>query len=149
MNETPETKYARSGDLHDRIPGARRRADRRGESPGWISHMEFQWEQPLLAHFLRRPASYARLVLFDKRGSGLSDRTAGVPTLEECMDDIRAVMDAEGSQRAALIGHYDSGAHGRDVRRHISGANVGVDHRRRLRQGQPVTRPTHSVPTLP
>jgi len=68
-------------------------------------------EQPLLAHFLRRPTSYARVLLFDKRGTGLSDRTTGVPTLEECMDDIRAVMDAEGSERAALVGHYDSGAH--------------------------------------
>ena len=80
-------------------------------SPGWISHVEYQWEQPLLAHFLRRPTSYARVLLFDKRGTGLSDRTTGVPTLEECMDDIRAVMDAEGSERAALVGHYDSGAH--------------------------------------
>jgi pimeloyl-ACP methyl ester carboxylesterase len=73
--------------------------------------MEHQWDQPLLAHFLRRPTSYARVLLFDKRGTALSDRTTGVPTLEECMDDIRAVMDAEGSERAALIGHYDLGAH--------------------------------------
>jgi class 3 adenylate cyclase len=111
MNEIPETKYARSGDLHIAYQVLGDGPLDVVESPGWISHMEFQWEQPLLAHFLRRPASYARLLLFDKRGTGLSDRTTGVPTLEECMDDIRAVMDAEGSERAALVGHYDSGAH--------------------------------------
>ena len=111
MSQIPETKYARSGDLHIAYQVLGDGPFDVVESPGWISHMEYQWEQPLLAHFLRRPASYARLVLFDKRGTGLSDRTSGVPTLEECMDDIRAVMDAEGSERAALIGHYDSGAH--------------------------------------
>jgi class 3 adenylate cyclase len=111
MNEIPETKYARSGDLHLAYQVLGDGPLDVVESPGWISHMEYQWEQPLLAHFLRRPTSYARLLLFDKRGTGLSDRTTGVPTLEECMDDIRAVMDAEGSERAALIGHYDSGAH--------------------------------------
>jgi class 3 adenylate cyclase len=111
MNEIPETRYARSGDLHIAYQVLGEGPFDVVESPGWISHMEYQWEQPLLAHFLRRPASYARLLLFDKRGTGLSDRATGVPTLEECMDDIRAVMDAEGSERAALIGHYDSGAH--------------------------------------
>jgi class 3 adenylate cyclase len=111
MNDIPETKYARSGDLHIAYQVLGDGQFDVVQSPGWISHMEHQWEQPLLAHFLRRPAEYARELLFDKRGTGLSDRTTGVPTLEECMDDIRAVMDAEGSERAALIGHYDSGAH--------------------------------------
>jgi class 3 adenylate cyclase len=111
MNEIPETKYARSGDVHIAYQVFGDGPMDVVTSPGWISHMEYQWEQPLLAHFLRRPTSYARVLLFDKRGTGLSDRTTGVPTLEECMDDIRAVMDAEGSERAALVGHYDSGAH--------------------------------------
>jgi class 3 adenylate cyclase len=111
MNEIPETKYARSGDVHIAYQAFGDGPMDVVTSPGWISHMEYQWEQPLLAHFLRRPSSYARVLLFDKRGTGLSDRTTGVPTLEECMDDIRAVMDAEGSERAALVGHYDSGAH--------------------------------------
>ena len=111
MNEIPETKYARSGDVHIAYQVFGEGPMDVVTSPGWISHMEYQWEQPLLAHFLRRPTSYARVLLFDKRGTGLSDRTTGVPTLEECMDDIRAVMDAEGSERAALVGHYDSGAH--------------------------------------
>jgi class 3 adenylate cyclase len=111
MNEIPETMYARSGDVHIAYQVFGDGPMDVVTSPGWISHMEYQWEQPLLAHFLRRPSSYARVLLFDKRGTGLSDRTTGVPTLEECMDDIRAVMDAEGSERAALVGHYDSGAH--------------------------------------
>jgi class 3 adenylate cyclase len=111
MNEIPETKYARSGDLHIAYQVSGDGPLDIITSPGWISHMEYQWEQPLLAHFLRRSTSYARTLLFDKRGTGLSDRTTGVPTLEECMDDIRAVLDAEGVERAALVGHYDSGAH--------------------------------------
>jgi class 3 adenylate cyclase len=111
MNEIPETKYARSGDVHIAYQAFGEGPLDLVTSPGWISHMEFQWEQPLLAHFLTRPAQFARTLLFDKRGTGLSDRVAGVPTLEEHMDDIRAVMDAEGSERAALVGHYDSGAH--------------------------------------
>jgi class 3 adenylate cyclase len=111
MNEIPETKYARSGDLHIAYQAFGDGPIDVVTTPGWISHMECQWEQPLLAHFIKRPASFARVLLFDKRGTGLSDRTTTVPTLEECMDDIRAVMDAEGSERAALIGHYDSGAH--------------------------------------
>ena len=111
MSEIPETKYARSGELHIAYQAIGDGPVDVVTSPGWISHMEYQWDQPLLAHFLRRPTSYARTLLFDKRGTGLSDRTTGVPTLEECMDDIRAVMDAEEVERAALIGHYDSGAH--------------------------------------
>jgi class 3 adenylate cyclase len=111
MNEIPETKYARSGDVHIAYQVVGDGPFDVIMSPGWISHMDYQWEQPLLAHYLQRPAAFARALLFDKRGTGLSDRTASVPTLEECVDDIRAVMDAEGSERAALIGHYDSGAH--------------------------------------
>jgi pimeloyl-ACP methyl ester carboxylesterase len=111
MNEIPETKYARSGDVHIAYQVFGDGPMDVVVSPGWISHMEYQWEQPLLAHILRQPASYARVMLFDKRGTGLSDRTPGIPTLDDCMDDIRAVMDAEGSERAALIGHFDSGAH--------------------------------------
>lgn len=73
--------------------------------PGILSHLELWWEEPV-APFFRRLASFARLILFDKRGSGLSDRVAdaALPTLEERMDDVRAVMDAVGSRRAALFG---------------------------------------------
>jgi class 3 adenylate cyclase len=79
--------------------------------PGWVSHVELCWEEPTLARFLRRLASFSRLILFDKRGTGLSDRVPlnALPTLEERMDDVRAVMEAVGSERAALFGHSEGG----------------------------------------
>jgi pimeloyl-ACP methyl ester carboxylesterase len=78
---------------------------------GWISHLEYQWEDPALARFLNRLASFSRLIVFDKRGTGLSDRVAesALPTLEQRMDDIRAVMDAVGSNRAAMFGISEGG----------------------------------------
>ena len=72
--------------------------------PGAISHLELQWDAAGLATLLRGLAGHARLLVFDKRGTGMSDRVAGVPTLEERSDDIRAVMDAARSDRAALFG---------------------------------------------
>ena len=77
--------------------------------PGLFSNLEIEWESPVLVRLYRRLASFSRLILFDKRGMGLSDRNVGAPTLEERMDDVRAVMDAVGSQRAALIGVSEGG----------------------------------------
>lgn len=79
--------------------------------PGWVSHVELCWEEPTLARFLRRLASFSRLILFDKRGTGLSDAVPldALPTLEERMDDVRAVMEAVGSERAALFGFSEGG----------------------------------------
>jgi pimeloyl-ACP methyl ester carboxylesterase len=79
--------------------------------PGFVSHVEQGWEDPDFAHFLNRLASFSRLILFDKRGTGLSDRVPVnmLPTLEERMDDVRAVMDAVGSERAALFGVSEGG----------------------------------------
>jgi len=74
------------------------------------SHVEVFWEEPSVARYLRRLASFARLILFDKRGVGMSDRIQGIPTLEERMDDVRAVMDAVGSPQAALLGMSEGGA---------------------------------------
>ena len=76
---------------------------------GWVSHLESGWDEPLLARFRRRLASFSRLILFDKRGTGMSDRVpdANLPTLEQRMDDVRAVMDAAGSDRAALFGQSE------------------------------------------
>lgn len=71
---------------------------------GFATHLELQWEMPPFARFCERLASFARLIIFDKRGTGLSDPVSEVPTLEQRVDDIRAVMDAAGSQRATLIG---------------------------------------------
>ncbi len=72
--------------------------------PGWVSNIEVFWEEPTMSRFLRRLAGFSRLILVDKRGTGLSDRVTDTPTLEERMDDVRAVMDAVGSQCAALVG---------------------------------------------
>jgi class 3 adenylate cyclase len=79
--------------------------------PGWVSNIEVMWEEPRLASFLERLASFSRLILFDKRGTGLSDAVSEdhLPTLERRMDDVRAVMDAAGSERAALLGHSEGG----------------------------------------
>ena len=71
---------------------------------GFISHLDLEWDNPHMVRFLEGLASFARLILFDKRGTGLSDRSVGVPTLEERMDDVRAVMEAAGSERAVLMG---------------------------------------------
>jgi len=78
--------------------------------PGFISHVEGWWEEPLCARFLERLAGFSRLILFDKRGTGLSDREFGVPTLEQRMDDVRAVMAAADSARAAVLGISEGGA---------------------------------------
>jgi class 3 adenylate cyclase len=78
-------------------------------SPGFTSHLEFDWEEPRHAAFLERLASFSRLVRLDKRGTGLSDRHGGVDDLETRMDDVRAVMDAAGSDRAALFGYHEGG----------------------------------------
>ncbi len=76
---------------------------------GWITHLEYAWRDPSFAGFLRRLATCSRLILFDKRGTGLSDPVAELPTLEQRMDDVRAVMDAVGSQRAVLVGVSEGG----------------------------------------
>lgn len=77
--------------------------------PGFVSHLEQAWEDPSYSRFLTRLASFSRLILFDKRGTGLSDRISGIPPLEERMDDVRAVLDAVDSQRAALFGISEGG----------------------------------------
>ena len=105
-----ETRYARSGDVNIayQVVGA-------GPLdlvlvPGWVSNVEVFWEEPSAARFLERLASFSRLILFDKRGTGLSDRVADMPGLETRMDDVRAVMDDAGSRRAALLGYSEGAA---------------------------------------
>jgi pimeloyl-ACP methyl ester carboxylesterase/class 3 adenylate cyclase len=108
--ETPATvRYARSGDVNIAYQVL-------GSGPidlvfvmGWVTHLEYAWRDPSFARFLRRLASFSRLILFDKRGTGLSDPVAAVPTLEQRMDDVRAVMDAVGSRRAVLLGVSEGG----------------------------------------
>jgi class 3 adenylate cyclase len=111
MQSRPETRYAKSGDVNIAYQVA-------GEGPldlvyvpGWVSNIEAMWEEPASARFLERLASFSRLILFDKRGTGLSDRVPNneLPMLEQRMDDVRAVLDAAGSERTALFGHSEGG----------------------------------------
>jgi pimeloyl-ACP methyl ester carboxylesterase len=107
----PETRYARSGDLNIAYQVVGDGPRDLVYVPGWVSNIELMWEEPAMAHFLERLASFSRLILFDKRGTGLSDRVSNdeLPTLEERMDDVRAVLEAVGSEHAALFGHSEGG----------------------------------------
>jgi class 3 adenylate cyclase len=100
----PETRYARSGDVMIAYQVLGDGPFDVVIAPSGVSHVELIWEIARVAAFLRGVAEHARVLIFDKRGTGLSDRIAGAPTLEERSDDIRAVMDAAGSERAALAG---------------------------------------------
>jgi len=104
----PETKYARSGDVHIAYQVTGSGSLDVVYVPGFVSHVELAWDSPAMAHNFDRLGSFARLIRFDKRGTGMSDRVP-VATLEERMDDLRAVMDAVGSERAALIGVSEGG----------------------------------------
>jgi pimeloyl-ACP methyl ester carboxylesterase len=78
-------------------------------APGWVSNVEYAWENPDYARLITRLSSFSRFIRFDKRGTGLSDRDVKPSTLEQRVDDIRAVMDAVGSERAALLGMSEGG----------------------------------------
>jgi len=105
----PPVRYAKSGALNIAYQVT-------GSGPrdlvlisGFVSHLDLDWAEPRHAHFLERLGSFARLIRFDKRGTGLSDRPGGLPDLETRMDDVRAVMDAAGSERAILFGYSEGG----------------------------------------
>lgn len=107
----PETRYVKNGDVNIAYQVV-------GDGDvdivfvmGWVSHLEYFWEEPHFATFLNRLASFSRLILFDKRGTGLSDHVpiSELPTLEQRMEDVHAVMDAVGSDRAVLIGVSEGG----------------------------------------
>ena len=105
----PTTRYAKSGEVNIAYQVFGDGSVDLVFVPGFISHIELAWEEPYLARFLRRLAAFTRVIFFDKRGTGLSDPVARPPGLTERMDDIRAVMDAAGSQTAALFGVSDGG----------------------------------------
>jgi DNA-binding SARP family transcriptional activator/pimeloyl-ACP methyl ester carboxylesterase len=107
----PITRYVRSGDVNLAYQVIGDGPPDLVLVPGWVSNVECFWEEPRVARFLRRLASIGRLILFDKRGTGLSDRVPphALPTLEERMTDVRAVMDAVGSKRATLVGYSEGG----------------------------------------
>ena len=106
----PETKYAKIDGVHVAYQMFGSGPINLVLAPGWISHIEFAWEEPSYARFLERLGSFARVAWFDKRGTGLSDKVKDLPTLEQRMDDIRAVMDAVGFERAALLGVSEGGS---------------------------------------
>ena len=108
--ERPRTRYAKSGEINIAYQVM-------GEGPldlivvpGWISNVDMHWEMLGYEAWVRRMTSFCRLIVFDKRGSGLSDRDVGDSTLEERMDDLRAVLDAVGSERAAVLGFSEGGS---------------------------------------
>src|SRR3954470_14349839 len=105
----PDTQYAKSGPVNVAYQVI-------GDGPldlvlvpGFVSHVEVAWEEPRLARFLIRLAAFARLIVFDKRGTGMSDPVPGPPSMDERMEDIGAVMDAAGSERAAILGISEGG----------------------------------------
>ena len=109
MPMQPETRYARSGDVSVAYQVVGDGPRDLVVVPGWISNIDVFWEEPRVARFFERLASFSRLILFDKRGTGLSDRVTDMPNLETRMDDVRAVMDAVSSKQAALFGYSEGG----------------------------------------
>jgi len=103
------TRYAKSGDVHVAYQVF-------GEGPdlvmvpGFVSHIENSWDEPRLARWLNKLGGFCRVILFDKRGTGLSDRVAHLPHMDERMDDLRAVMDAVAVERASLLGVSEGGS---------------------------------------
>jgi class 3 adenylate cyclase len=104
------TRYAKSGDLQVAFQAFGTGSVDLVVVPGFISNLEETWDNPSNAYWMERLGRFARVIAFDKRGTGLSDRVGGLPTLDERMDDARAVMDAAGSERAALLGISEGGS---------------------------------------
>ncbi len=109
--DIPTVRYARSGDVNIAYQVLGEGSIDLVFVMGWVSHLEMFWKEPSFAKFLKRLATFARLIIFDKRGTGLSDKVPidQLPTLEQRMDDVRAVMEAVGSQRAVLCGISEGG----------------------------------------
>ncbi len=107
----PQTKYAKSGNVNIAYQVVGTGTFDLVYVMGWVSNLDYFWAEPSVARFFDRLASFSRLILLDKRGTGLSDRVpeSELPTLEQRMDDVRAVMDAVGSERAALFGVSEGG----------------------------------------
>ncbi|NNG26082.1 MAG: alpha/beta hydrolase, partial [Ignavibacteriaceae bacterium] len=108
--EQIRTRYAKNGDIHVAYQVF-------GEGdvdlvfvPGFISHIENYWDEPNLARWLRRLGSFSRTIMFDKQGTGLSDRVSKLPGLDVRMDDVCSVMDAEGVEKAAIFGISEGGS---------------------------------------
>ena len=105
----PETRYAKAGDVSIAFQVSGSGPFDLIFVPGFVSNLDVQWETPGYLDLFARFGRFSRLIRFDKRGTGLSDRVSGIPNLDERMDDVRAVMDAVGSSRAALFGLSEGG----------------------------------------
>ncbi|WP_204326018.1 adenylate/guanylate cyclase domain-containing protein [Sulfitobacter sediminilitoris] len=105
----PDTQYTLSGDISIAYQVFGDGEEDLVFVPGWISNIDLFWDEPVVARFLTELSSFCRVILFDKRGTGLSDRGDGAATLEERMDDVRAVMDAVGSESATIFGYSEGG----------------------------------------
>ena len=134
MIQHPPTKYAQSGDISIAYQITGDGPLDLIVTPGHVSHLDHAWEEPSFARCLERLGSFSRLIRFDKRGTGLSDREAGIPSLEQRMDDIRAVMDSAGSKRAAS-----------SPRRSLTFEVDGVDQDRQLGWNAVLRGPTEEV----
>src|ERR1700760_4721015 len=107
--DTPETHYALSGDVSIAYQVHGDGPVDLIVCPGWISNVELTWEDEKASAHYRRLGEFARVIRFDKRGTGLSDRGVGIADMETRMDDIRAVLDAVGSERAVVMGASEGG----------------------------------------
>ena len=105
----PPVRYAKSGDIHIAYRVMGNANQDLVVAPGFVSHLDGSAEEPSLMRFMERLTTFRRVIVFDKRGTGLSDPVSGPATLEERMDDLRAVMDAAGSKRAAMLGVSEGG----------------------------------------
>lgn len=110
MMDGPVTRYATSGDVHVAYQVFGKGSIDLVFVPGWISHLDLWWDSPLISSWFRDFGQFARVIMFDKRGTGLSDREGGAPGMDQRMDDIRAVMDAAGSRQAAVLGVSEGGS---------------------------------------
>ncbi len=108
--QRPKTRYAKAGDVHIAYQVFGDGAIDLLWAQGWATHIEYAWESPDYARFLNKLGQFARVIFFDKRGVGMSDRDVGYPTLEERSQDINAVLDAVGSNRVAVFGASEGGA---------------------------------------
>ena len=110
MAVQPTTRYAKSGDVHIAYQVFGEGPVDLVVAPGFVSHIENYWDEPRCARWLTRLASFSRVIIFDKRGTGLSDQVSDLPAMDERMDDMRAVMDAVGIERAAMMGISEGGS---------------------------------------
>ena len=122
----PETLYARSGEAHLAFQVTGEGPVELVLTPGFISHLDLQWESVTYRRFVRQLAAFARVIRYDKRGTGLSDPVPAVPTLEERADDLGAVLDAAGSARAVVLGFSEGGPTAIRFATRVPGRTVGL-----------------------